>query len=55
MAEQARVLVLAEDTCDGSQPSETPVPGDPMPTSELYRHQGLIYAGKPPRYKINKS
>jgi hypothetical protein len=55
MVQQARALVLAEDSYDGSQPSKTPVPGDPMPTSELYRHQGYIYAGKPPRYKINKS
>lgn len=47
--------LFLQKTRDGSQPSETQDPGDPMPTSEFYRYQGHIYAGKPPTYKINKS
>lgn len=38
MVQQARALVLAEDSYDGSQPSKTPVPGDPTPSSELCGH-----------------
>lgn len=28
---------------NGSQPSLTPVPGDPMPYSDLHRHQACLW------------